>query len=165
MDPPNENSAIGVEYRMHSIPLTKPILYRIVSWILVFAHITTFSILGTIIRMALGIAQISLPTNLFFESYLANIVGCFIMGIFYEWIVLYLPTIHNIYYKAPIKRVYAAVATGLCGSITSFSQWQQESAYNLSRGLVGSFFMKQAQGLFFSFSAFHIGRHCYLTVY
>jgi CrcB protein len=87
------------------------------------------------------------------------------MGVVFQWITLYLQTIHNVYYKASIKRFYTAIATGLCGSITTFSQWQQESILDLSMGSVGSFFMKQINGLLFSYAAFQIGRHLYLCIY
>lgn len=137
--------------------MKKSVTYKIFSWTFLLCHIITFSYFGAMIRFSLtGISPLS--QDYFPDSLFANILGCFIMGICYEWIVNYLKFINNIYFKASIKRIYTCLATGFCGSLTTFSSWQQEAVYNLAKGNLGAYLMKEAVGLLFCIPSFHFGR-------
>ncbi|KAG1152239.1 hypothetical protein G6F37_001048 [Rhizopus arrhizus] len=78
------------------------------------AIIIPFSIAGVLVRIALTRLE-TYPGSPVFGLVYAQWVGCFIMGI----VVINKPLLFKWYYP-----LHAALSTGLCGSITTFSSWQ-----------------------------------------
>ncbi|XP_077966041.1 uncharacterized protein LOC120336803 [Styela clava] len=89
-----------------------------------YLSVATFSIVGCIIRVGVdyGLSsntymQIESPNSIIFQSFFANMIGSFILGL------LTASTLKNMSGMLPI---YTGLSTGLCGSITTFSKFNQQ---------------------------------------
>ncbi|GJP84184.1 hypothetical protein CLOP_g14272 [Closterium sp. NIES-67] len=99
----------------------------------VLVHLAAFAILGVLIRYGLEIlfgpevAHVTDDEQTVFIDLPANIVGCFIMGV--------VGVAAKRHISAYSEHLAIGLATGLCGSITTFASWNQRMLAILASGL------------------------------
>ncbi|KAL9653798.1 hypothetical protein ABK040_012859 [Willaertia magna] len=126
--------------------------------------------------------------DLLFPELYANIVGCFIMGFIFPFHLHFIQkplqklnelksdsfklkkteerpsviksVLYRVYHSNVSfeKRIYTGIATGLCGSITTFSSWQFQAITSLLKLEILSFFSKEIVGFTTSYFAFYFAK-------
>lgn len=178
----------------------------VIKWSLYASHLVLFAYFGVIARILLvhlfSLLQ-PLQTNsplllphpnananpnairsigdVLFPEIFANAVGCFLMGLLFEWIEVLLALFHpmvvvqegegeveddksTVLYRVMAdrsftKRIYTGLSTGFCGCLTTFSSWQFDAVVALSRGSIVTFIFYQLIGLSAALNMFLLGRY------
>ena len=103
-----------------SAPLAEQLLEFVLGW----AVISLGAYLGVLVRIGFSYYKGAGPTPSGFTVLFAELAGCFIMGVASEFqTTLTGPSASRLQ-----KLAFVFVATGLCGSITTFSTWMLECA-------------------------------------
>ncbi|TFJ86985.1 hypothetical protein NSK_001319 [Nannochloropsis salina CCMP1776] len=112
------------------------------SWVTVrvVSGIIMFSMIGNIIRIELERYIIQLDArqgnikSSMYPSILANLLGCFIMGLLYEcrgFLERHLHGILSFPSMPDASSLYVAITTWMCGSITTYSGWNSVVAHRM----------------------------------
>lgn len=91
--------------------------------IMTYINVAVFAVFGCLIRIGLDrlvgstLANIESPESVIFQSFFSNMLGSFILGL------LVASSLKKIPGMTP---VYTGISTGLCGSITTYSKFNQQ---------------------------------------
>lgn len=115
-----------------------------------YVNVASFAILGCLIRVGVDYGlgsntymQIESSSSIIFQSFFANMLGSFILGI------ITASTLKSLRGMLPI---YTGLSTGLCGSITTYSKFNQQ----VSQMIVGET-ITSGESYFTAFAAIILG--------
>jgi len=126
-----------------------------------YMHISFFAILGCLTRlgtdymMGENVFQVESSSSVLFVSFFSNMLGCFVLGLL---------TASSLSKTGPYGAVATGISTGLCGSITTYSKWNQQvslmllSAANTSGQSQVIGFLAIMLGLATSLASYYFGK-------
>lgn len=106
---------------------------------------------GSVLRYLVGILLPSSGQSFPWKTFVANIVGCFLLGLFTHLLPQLLPQ------QGVSTETKLLLTTGLCGGFTTFSTFSVESVQLLNEGNTTMFLLYISSSILFGLAAAYIG--------
>lgn len=97
--------------------------------------------LGSLLRYFISLAVRPLASSIPYATLIANLLGCFIIGVFLGFLPIK---------PIPVNNTYFLFAVGFCGGLTTFSTFTLENMRFLEQGQLAHF-------LFYTLISFALG--------
>jgi fluoride exporter len=127
-----------------------------------YFHLTIFCYLGVSLRFVLS--EWHPFGNNFDKNIIPNALGSFVIGIISELKNPILSLSELIIYQNSSSRFITGITTGFCGSLTTFSSWQNESILDFHSKNYTNYLMKQLSGISICILFFQIGKEISLIL-